>query len=133
MEEEFAYPEADKVVEFNLLALGLVRATKGDKHEVLSHHKLEAAIEECRIAPGDLYSKAAVLMKALCQAHAFASGNRRTAFITVKYFLGQNGGRCAIPDDPLYSKVMRGIREGRYSIIEIAEWIKNGRINQTGR
>ena len=66
-------------------------------------------------------------------AHAFASGNRRTAFVTAKAFVLNNGGSFNIPDDPAYADAMRGIREGRYIGEEIAEWIKNGKIRKIGR
>jgi prophage maintenance system killer protein len=60
--------------------------------------------------------------------HAFASGNRRTAFIVTKYFLSKNKGKIKIKDDPTNAKVMQGIRENYYTIEEIKEWIKNGQI-----
>ena len=67
-------------------------------------------------------------MKNIIKSHAFASGNRRTAFIATKYFINLNKGKFKIKDDPSYAQVMQGIRENYYSEIEIKEWIKNGRI-----
>ncbi len=133
MKKEIAYPEVDEVIEFNQFVLSIVRATKADSHGVLSIAKITSSIEECKKTEGDIYLKAAVLMKSLTGAHAFASGNRRTAFIAAKDFLTRNGGKMAIPDDPQYAQVLKAIREGKYSDEEIGEWIKNGRIKQAER
>jgi len=72
-------------------------------------------------------------MKELIKSHAFASGNRRTAFVVVKYFLLENKGKFKIEDDPSNAKVMQGIRENHYSNDEIKEWIKNGKIKKFQR
>ena len=68
-----------------------------------------------------------MLMERLVTAHAFASGNRRTAFVAAKSFVLSNGGKFQIKDDPEYAKIMQGIREGRCSPDQISEWIKNGK------
>jgi len=128
MEKEFKYPNSDEVAEFNPLALSIVRVTKADSHAVLSLGKINSAIEECRESTGDLYYKAAVLMRALTKAHAFASGNRRTAFLTAKYFVTTNGGKFNVPDNEENAKVMKGLREGKYDDEQISEWIRNGKI-----
>ena len=99
-----------------------MKVKKADRHQVLSRQKIADSLEKCRKTGGDVYLKAAVLMKALACAHAFASGNRRTSFVATKDFVLRNGGKFLIPDDPHYAKVMRGIREGRYPEAEIAEW-----------
>lgn len=128
MEKDFAYPDSDEVAEFNQLALSMVRATKADSHAVLSLAKINSAIEECKGSQGDVYQKAAVLMRALTKAHAFASGNRRTAFLTAKYFVTTNGGKFRVPDNEENAVVMKGLREGRHTDEQIAEWIRNGKI-----
>jgi death-on-curing protein len=133
MAKEIMYLSAEEVTEFNVLVLGLLRVKKSDAHKVLSRKKLVDALEKCRELEGDVYSKAARLMRELSSAHAFASGNRRTAFIATKEFVQRNGVRFSIPDDPDYAKVMRGIREGKYQDAEIAEWIANGKIKQRER
>lgn len=133
MEGAIKYLSDDDVITFNLLALELIKAKKKDKHELLSWQKLEAALEACRLAQGGLYEKAAVLMSELAFSHVFASGNRRTAFIATKEFVKRNKGRFSIPDAPGNAEIMVGIREGRYSINEIAEWIKHGEIIERKR
>ena len=129
----FTYPSVEKVEEYNLLALALIKVKKADSHKVLSRHKIRSAIGESKAAEGDVYTKAAVLIRALVRAHAFASGNRRTAFITAKSFVLSNEGRFRIADDPHYAKVMRGIREDYYTLDEIKEWIQHGKIREFKR
>lgn len=130
---EISYPSVEEIIEFNILVLGLLKVKKADKHNVLSRQKIVVSLEKCGKAAGDIYLKGALLMRSLASAHAFASGNRRTAFVVAKDFVVRNGGKFLIPDDPHHAKVMRGIREGRYSDIEIAEWMKNGKIRQFER
>ena len=131
--EKFAYPTVENIVENNVLAVNLIRAKKADRAEVLSRGRLEKIVVECQVVQGDAFEKVAFLLKALVRAHAFASGNRRTAFITAKEFLLQNGEKLKISDDPRFAKVMTGIREGSYSDDEIREWLEHGKIREFRR
>ena len=73
------------------------------------------------------------MLKGLVQGHAFASGNRRTAFIATKYFLTTNKAKISVGDEPENAKVMLGIREQQYSDSEIKEWLKHGKIREFKR
>ena len=84
------YPSVEKIIELNLLALSMIRAKKADQACVLSRGKLSQALEESKNFEGDIYDKAVILLKGIVQKHAFASGNRRTAFLAAKYFLMAN-------------------------------------------
>ena len=126
--DDFSYPSEEKIIELNVLILTVIKVKKADKSEVLSHSKISKALDSCIEFDGDLYDKAVILMSELIKAHAFASGNRRTAFIVTKYFVMQNNGKFKIKDDFSYAKVMQGIREDYYLTDEIKEWIKNGKI-----
>ena len=130
---KITYPSVDDIIEFNALMLSIIRVKKADQHKVLSEGKIADCIEEAEDCEGDLYDKAAVLMFMLVKNHPFASGNRRTAFVTAKEFILKNKGKFKIPDDPLYARVMIGIRERYYSTEEIKEWIKNGKIRKFER
>ena len=148
----FAYPSAEEIIDYNVLALTLIKAKKSDAAKVLSRQKINDALEACEKAEGGIREKAAVLLKSLVCAHAFASGNRRTAFLAAKDFVStkfanklcapwnyrnskliKNGGEFRIPDDPSSAFVLRGIREGFYSLDEIKEWIEHGKIREFGR
>jgi len=69
----------------------------------------------------------------LTRVHAFESGDERTAFLTTKKFILQNDGKFNIPDTTDNARIMMGIREQYYSLKEIREWIKNGRIKEFTR
>lgn len=129
----FEYPSVDKIIEFNLLALSVIKVKKSDSAKVLSKPKLLNVINSCRLFKGNLFDKAVVLLKGIIQAHPFASRNRRTAFITVKYFLVMNNKKLGVKDDPVNARVMLGIREGYYSDNEIKEWLENGKIREFKR
>jgi death-on-curing family protein len=129
----FVYPTAERLSEYNFLALELIKVKKADQPKVLSHSKLSGVIADCEKKEGDLYDKAAVLLKGLIQKHPFASGNRRTAFIATKDFIISNKGKFGIKDDPTYAKVMQGVRENYYSDEELKEWIRNGKVREFKR
>ena len=122
------YPSVEKIIEFNLLALNVIKVKKADKPQVLSKTKIYGVIDSSKAFNGDLFDKAVVLLKGLIQAHAFASGNRRTAFIAVKYFLVMNNQKLGVRDEPENARVLLGIREHYYNDGEIKEWLKNGKI-----
>ena len=133
MAKEIIYPTTEKIIEYNALALVLIKVKKADKPHILSKSRLVEIIEGCKKAEGDTYDKAVYLLKRLIQQHPFASGNRRTAFIATKDFVIINKMRFGIKDDPKQAKVMTGIREGFYTDDEIKEWIKNGKIREFTR
>jgi len=127
------YPTEDKIAEFNLLVINLIKVRKADKSEVLSYSKLINIIDRCKEKDGDIYDKAVTLLKGVVQEHPFASGNRRTAFVTTKYFLSINKKKLGIKDQEKQARVMQGIREDYYEDQEIKEWIKNGKIREFKR
>lgn len=131
--KELSYPTSEKIIEYNLLILNIIKVKKADKPEVLSKQKIEEVVEECKSTKGDIFDKAVVLLKGLVQKHPFASGNRRTAFVVVKDFLLGNNAKFGIKDDPKYAKVMLGIRENFYKDEDVKEWIKNGKIREFKR
>ena len=122
------YPSIEKIIELNILALTVIKVKKADSPKVLSRLKIHDILDECKQAEGYIYDKATALMKGLVQKHAFASGNRRTAFIVTKYFLTLNDSKLGISDEPDNARVMIGIRERYYSDSEIKEWIHHGKI-----
>lgn len=130
---ELEYPSTDRIAELNVLVLSVISVKKADKAQVLSWSTIEVAINACREQDGDIYLKAAVLMRMLVQKHPFASGNRRTAFVTAKDFLHKNGHKIGISDDAASAKVMQGVRENYYTDQEITEWIHHGKIRQFKR
>ena len=105
------YPDTEKIIKYNLLVLNTHKAKKADKAEVLSYQKLADLIDDCERLDGDIYDKAVYLLKQIVKKHAFASGNRRTAFIVTKHFLLENNANFKIKEDPAYARVMIGIRE----------------------
>ena len=130
---DIVYPTFGRVIEYNYLALQFIKVKKADQPKVLSYSKINEVIKECENKEGNVYDKAVVLLKGLVQKHAFASGNRRTAFITTKEFILNNKCKFGIKDDPSNARVMLGVREGYYTDQELKEWIKNGKIREFKR
>jgi death-on-curing family protein len=133
MEKDLAYLTVEKVIEYNILAINLIKIKKADKAEVLSRSRLIEVVEGCKELKGDVYDKAVFLLKGLIQKHSFASGNRRTAFIAVKDFLLSNGEKFGVADNPEQAKIMTGIRENFYKDEELKEWLRHGKIRKFER
>ena len=131
--KEFIYPRPERIIEYNILVLTKVKVKKADRSEVLSRRKLDAALESVQEHKGDLYNKAALLLQGLVKAHAFASGNRRTAFLATKDFITENNGTFAIQDDENNARVLQGVREGFYTSEDLVGWFKTGKIHEFKR
>ena len=122
------YPSVERIIEYNMFILELIKVKKADASKVLSISKIREIIVECEKKEGDVYDKAVILLKGIVQKHPFASGNRRTAFIVAKDFVLINRYKFEIKDEPNYARVLLGVRERYYSDEEIKEWIKHGKI-----
>ncbi|MBI4646675.1 MAG: type II toxin-antitoxin system death-on-curing family toxin [Bacteroidia bacterium] len=131
--KDIIYLTSQEIIEFNILALNLIQTKKADKSEVLSYRKIQDIVTGCQQEKGDIYDKAVYLLKNTIKKHAFASGNRRTAFIITKHFLLLNEIVLNIKDEPEYAKIMTGIRENYYADNEIKNWIKYGQIREFKR
>jgi death-on-curing family protein len=131
--KQIKYISNEKLIELNILILNQIKVKKADKAEVLSNIKIQEIINLHKNKIGDIYDKAVVLLKEIIKSHAFASGNRRTAFIATKHFVTENNNKFKIKNLPENANVMQGIRENFYSDNEIKEWIKNGNIKHFKR
>ena len=127
------YLDVERIIEYNALALEKLKVKKADRPEVMSRQKLVSAVDVCKSVNGSVYDKAAAFLIALIQAHAFASGNRRTAFLATKDFLLENNGKLAVQDDAKDARVLQGIREGFYSRDDIKLWLSTGKIHEFKR
>ncbi|PIN77417.1 hypothetical protein COV16_06825 [Candidatus Woesearchaeota archaeon CG10_big_fil_rev_8_21_14_0_10_34_8] len=130
---EIIYPCPEKIIEYNLLALKLIKVKKSDQAKVLSKARILDIVYDCEDKKGDIYDKSVCLLKGIIQKHPFASGNRRTAFLVTKDFLILNKKKFQVKNDSSYAKVMLGIRENFYSDKEIKEWIEYGKIKEFRR
>ena len=130
---DIVYPSIEKIIEYNILALKLIKVKRADQPKILSNQRIVSILEDTKKAEGDIYDKAVVLLKGLIQKHPFASGNRRTAFIVTKEFLISNQKAFNIEDNPSQARAMQGIRENYYTNEEIKDWIKHGKIKEFKR
>lgn len=126
------YPSVDDIIHANAKVLAEVKVKKADLHEVLSKRKISEILEGVAANNGDLYDKAAQLLKGLLQAHPFASGNRRTAFAVAQNFLLYNGAETKV-NDKENAYIFQGIREGYYTDNEIKQWLMKGEIREFKR
>ena len=118
---EVRYLTTDEIVDINKNVLKEIKVKKADSHRVASRKKIEDVLGKVQAEEGDAYWKAAVLLIQLTKAHAFDSGNRRTAYAAAKLFLEANQKTLDIEVEP---RVLTGIREGFYQTNEVVEWLK---------
>jgi death-on-curing protein len=90
---------ADEVVAINAYEVGAT----GEPFLVLDHGKLDGALARPRNLflyedQDDVLTLAVALLMAVAKAHAFAQGNKRTAFFAMGVFLRANGYDLAVPD-----------------------------------
>ena len=128
-----SYPTVEEIQYYNTIAIEMFRKSKHDEAKTINASYIKNAIEKVRNKQGNLYEKAALMLYELTRIHAFESGNKRTAFLTTKKFVLRNEGKFNIPDSTDNVEVMIGIRENYYSLNEIKEWIKNGKIKKFRR
>ena len=125
MNKKIIYPTVDEIVATNKTALEIHKAKKADKHEVLSHQKIREALKKAKNKKGNIYSKAAKLLQELTIAHAFASGNRRTAFLATANFIYQNEKTFLSKEDKEENlEIFRRIRYRQATEEEILRWLK---------
>ena len=120
------YPSFDQVIAYNALSLSRIRVKKADQHEVRSRAAICQVIAGAATTTGSVYAQAAVLLTGLVRAHAFVSGNRRTALLVTKDFLLANNAVFGVRDDPSNARILQGIREGFYTPKDLQEWLRTG-------
>ena len=127
---DLKYPSVAELIQLNKDVLSEIRAKRADRHQVLSHKKLETILETIQKDPGDVYDKATIMLCELIRRHPFASGTRRTALVATKAFLLQNG--IAI-NRTFNANILTGIRENFYTTTEVKNWLKGYEIRQFQR
>ena len=126
---ELIYPSKESVKNVNKM-VNLMSNMKADTHKLLRDDGfIEIILRKAKQKDGDIYDKAAVLLKELVTTHGFASGNKRTGFVVTTYFIKKNGGKPRFSDFDKIEKVLRNIR--LYNIEEIANWLRKGEIDET--
>jgi len=123
--KRIVYPSIDNIVAINEI-VNLMSNRKADKHKLTGDKFIESIINETERSRGDIYEKAAILLRGLVVSHGFESGNKRTAFIVSMDFIITNGGKEGFKSFDEVEKVLRGIRS--YGVKEIAKWLRTGDI-----
>jgi death-on-curing protein len=84
---------------------------------------LARAVNIAHYEQADAAALAAAFAHGLAKNHGFVDGNKRTAWITARLFLLDNGYRISF--DPLEAiRVMEGVASGTVSQNELATWFR---------
>jgi death-on-curing family protein len=129
MAKGYVYPPRHSIIFINEI-INAMSNRKADQHKLMKPAGfIDAAIKKAKQTQGDVYDKAAALLYDLVTAHGFASGNKRTGFITTLWFLRKNGGKTRIKNFNKAEKVITNLRT--FSTDEIAGWLRTGDIDET--
>jgi death-on-curing protein len=109
----------------------------GGSHGVRSIELLESALHRPRAGFGDeefypeLFSKAAAMFESVILNHPFVDGNKRTATVTVEFFVELNGWTLVAPDRDFEDFAVH-VAESKPALEKIEEWLR-GHSSPSGR
>lgn len=101
----------------------------GGRAGILDAGLLFAAVEKPKTTIGghevypDIFIKAAILLEALVNYHAFSDGNKRTAYVSVKVFLTLNHFYLSTTTNAGFNFVL-SVANGKQTQSIIATWLK---------
>jgi death-on-curing protein len=82
----------------------------------------QASYDE-RFLHQSIYKQASVLLHAICAAHAFLDGNKRTAWVATLTFLSLNGVEIDYVDPETMSDYVKEVAEHVHSEQDTAFWL----------
>ena len=85
---------------------------------------LDKILADSREYEGDIYEKAAFLLRRLIVDHVFRDGQHRTAFVVAVDFLRKNDGSIYHGDYQKARSFLKSIQA--YDVEQIARWIRYG-------
>lgn len=114
---EMIYPTVEDIIKINKKA-GLSGA-------LINRNNLEFTLDHAKSAK-TMEAKAANLLQGIIQGHPFVDGNKRTAFVTMEFFLELNGKELEYSkaDELLMERVLYDIAENRVSKESIISILK---------
>jgi death-on-curing protein len=117
------FPTAEAILDLHTRIL----QRTGGEPGVLHATTIQSAIERARWgpfpSPPDLFDRAALLLRGLCQDHPFADGNKRTAFEATELFLQANGWGVQAGAEEV-QLVMLDVAQGWHDPGSIASWLR---------
>ena len=120
------YPTLDEVVAIHFR----VTEKTGGSQGVLGWDLLSSALSRPKATFGgedlypDIFLKASALVQSLSSNHPFVDGNKRTALVTVEYFLYLNGFKLEATQREKVDFALWAEND-KPKLEQIASWIKN--------
>ena len=96
---------------------------------LIDHGKLESAVGQVSQTWGGEYlyatlvEQAAVLLFGVCAAHAFADGNKRTAWLACTTFLEVNGVELVEIEQREVEDFVASVVEDHLAIADVVDWL----------
>ena len=113
-------PSLEALIEINKE----VAEQEGFTPGIISQGNLEYVLDTLKDIHG-VYNQAAQLFLKLIKGHPFVDGNKRTAYATMKAFLGRNGKQFTVKDYAAVVNVILKIDAGEMDRKDVRVWITN--------
>lgn len=128
--DDYWYPDWDFYVDTHDVLIQQYGGFSGFEYESQWFKKASLAlfqeiIKQVRDCDGDIIKKSALMLVRLTRSRIWADGQKRTAYITTKTFMEENGATMAEDDSVIVDKFLRNLTF-KYSHDQVEKWIRNG-------
>lgn len=125
-DEGYWFPSSDVVVTIHYLVPRRPSKHDRDDRGVREPGAIEGAIARARgqwfERGGTLEERAAMLLRGICQDHAFVNANKRTAYLVALTFL-RNNGRSVRASEKTVVRFMLRVAQPGCTVVEITDWL----------
>ena len=120
---DWRWVRADTVIAINEEQIALYGGFSGPVKTDLLSSALQRSVDKVTYENADVFALAAAYIMGLARNHAFADGNKRTAYVTAKLFLRLNGYQFKPRKDHAVI-ILESVADGRFPEPRLADWIK---------
>lgn len=125
MSMQFKYPTFEAIVEFNRQEV----TSSSEQYELEDENRLRKILEDVKREEGlstkeALTKKASFLLFRITSVQPFHEGNKRTAYVTAKAFLNDNGFSVRATKKEVFN-ILEGIVFGRVNLNHVEMWLKD--------
>jgi death-on-curing protein len=117
------FPTAEAILDLHARILERTGGAPGVLHATTIQSAIERAAWGPFLSPPNVFDRAALLLRGLCQDHPFADGNKRTAYEATELFLQGNGWRVQAGAEDL-QLFMLDVAQGWHDLGSIAGWLR---------
>jgi death-on-curing protein len=123
MSREPLWIDASDALAFHAVLLAQFGGSDGLRDEALLESALARPRHRFAYESADLFELAATYAHGIAKNHPFVDGNKRTAFVVARVFLGINGLDLRAPEEEVVVMTL-GLAEGSAELSTYAAWLR---------